>query len=87
MTSDIPDTFDTSELSFDDLAEIRRFADGSVSAADGKLTHGECQMARSYYEDSLPVEEIADQFPVDARQLSIHIKGFCNCDEKRECQR
>lgn len=87
MTSDIPDTFDTSELSFDDLAEIRSFVDGSISATGGELTPGECQMARAYYEDGLPPEEIADQFTIDQRQLTPHLDGFCNCDEKREGQR
>ena len=83
----IPTEFDTDDLSIDDIEEIQAFADGSVSATDGELTPGECQMARDYVEDGLPVEEIADQFPIDARQLSIHIKGFCNCAEKREGKR
>lgn len=79
----IPSEFDTSDLSFDDIEEIQQFADGSVSQTNGDLTPGECQMARDHAEAGLPYEEIAELFPVGQRELTLHIDGFCTCDEKR----
>lgn len=79
----IPTEFDTDDLSFDDIEQIQSFADGSVTQTDGELTPGECQMANAYAEDGLPIEEIADQFPIDERKLKLHLDGFCDCDTKR----
>ena len=77
------DKLDDEDLSFDDIEQIREYAEGSVSQTDGELTPGECQMARDYSADGLSDEEIAEQFPIDQRKLTPHLLGFCDCDRKR----
>lgn len=70
------------DLSFDELAELRELTEAPAET-HGELTPGECEMARGMAEDGLPYGEIAELMPIDERQLTLHIDGYCECDRQR----